>query len=188
MEGKLTVRALLLSSLIFTGQVMAADGTVHFLGEIVDSACEVTTDTKDQVVELGKVNKTSFSGVDSTAAPASFSIKLEKCPGTYTKAAVRFDGTEVGDGNLAIGNPLTDVTPGDYTGDAADPLVATGVGIRIYNRDDNSQVKLFNYSSWSDIQSGEVELKFIARYIQVADAVTAGTANADSQFTVEYQK
>ncbi|WP_368638863.1 fimbrial protein, partial [Salmonella enterica] len=31
-------------------------------------------------------------------------------------------------------------------------------------------------------------MEFIARYIATDATVTAGTANADSQFTVEYQK
>ncbi|ENP9963896.1 TPA: fimbrial protein, partial [Shigella flexneri] len=32
------------------------------------------------------------------------------------------------------------------------------------------------------------EMKFIARYVATNATVTAGTANADSQFTVEYKK
>ena len=35
---------------------------------------------------------------------------------------------------------------------------------------------------------GKAEMKFIARYVATNATVTAGTANADSQFTVEYKK
>lgn len=192
MKRNLITGALALSSLFMAGHALASDGTVHFRGEIIDSSCEVTSDTKDQNVDLGKVNKTSFSGVGSTSAPTEFSIKLEKCPATYTKAAVRFDGTEASDGNgdLAIGNPLTTSTPGDYTGSETDPITATGVAIRIYNRADNSQVELYKDSAYSDIDAtaGTAEMKFIARYISTATLVTPGTANADSQFTIEYVK
>ena len=34
----------------------------------------------------------------------------------------------------------------------------------------------------------KAEMKFIARYVATNATVTAGTANADSQFTVEYKK
>lgn len=191
MKKSIITGALAVSSLFMANNVIASDGTVHFRGEIIDSTCEVTADTKDQNVDLGKVNKTSFSGVGSISAPKAFSIKLEKCPATYTKAAVRFDGTEAADGNgdLAIGNPATASTPGDFTGSGT-AVTATGVAIRIYNRADNSQVELYKDSASADIDAtaGTAEMKFIARYIATAANVTPGTANADSQFTVEYVK
>lgn len=94
--------AFTLASLMLAGHALAEDGVVHFVGEIVDTTCEVTSDTADQTVPLGKVSKNAFSGVGSLASPQQFSIKLEKCPATYTQAAVRFDGTEApgGDGDL----------------------------------------------------------------------------------------
>ncbi|EKP5619585.1 fimbrial protein [Escherichia coli] len=139
--------AFTLASLMLAGHALAEDGVVHFVGEIVDTTCEVTSDTADQIVPLGKVSKNAFSGVGSLASPQKFSIKLENCPATYTQAAVRFDGTEApgGDGDLKVGTPLTAGNPGDFTG--------TGQAIAATNA-----------------------------------TVTAGTANADSQFTVEYKK
>lgn len=107
--------AFTLASLMLAGHALAEDGVVHFVGEIVDTTCEVTSDTADQTVPLGKVSKNAFSGVGSLASPQQFSIKLEKCPATYTQAAVRFDGTEApgGDGDLKVGTPLTAGNPGD---------------------------------------------------------------------------
>lgn len=101
--------AFTLASLMLAGHALAEDGVVHFVGEIVDTTCEVTSDTADQIVPLGKVSKNAFSGVGSLASPQKFSIKLENCPATYTQAAVRFDGTEAhgGDGDLKVGTPLT---------------------------------------------------------------------------------
>lgn len=111
-------------------------------------------------------------------------------PATYTQAAVRFDGTEAhgGDGDLKVGTPLTAGNPGDFTG-TGQAIAATGVGIRIFNQSDNSQVKLYNDSAYTAIDAeGKAEMKFIARYVATNATVTAGTANADSQFTVEYKK
>ncbi|HAY8058256.1 TPA: fimbrial protein, partial [Shigella flexneri] len=108
----------------------------------------------DQIVPLGKVSKNAFSGVGSLASPQKFSIKLENCPATYTQAAVRFDGT-------------------------GQAIAATGVGIRIFNQSDNSQVKLYNDSDYTAIDAeGKAEMKFIARYVATNATVTAGTANA----------
>ena len=191
MELKIIASALVLSSTVLAGHALASDGTVHFRGEVIDSTCEVTADTADQNVDLGKVNRTTFTGVGSTAAPANFEIDLEKCPATYSKAAVRFDGVEASDGNgdLAVGDPATTSAPGDYTGDGS-ATTATGVAIRIYNRADSSQVKLRDDSAYSDIDTvgGTATMQFIARYIATSATVTPGTANADSQFTIEYVK
>lgn len=55
MKLNLITGALVLSSTIMASQVFASDGTVHFRGEVIDSTCEVTADTKDQSVDLGKV-------------------------------------------------------------------------------------------------------------------------------------
>ncbi len=58
-----------------------------------------------------------------------------------------------------------------------------------FNQSDNSQVKLYNDSAYTAIDAeGKAEMKFIARYVATNATVTAGTANADSQFTVEYKK
>ncbi len=40
--------AFTLASLMLAGHALAEDGVVHFVGEIVDTTCEVTSDTADQ--------------------------------------------------------------------------------------------------------------------------------------------
>lgn len=181
--------AFTLASLMLAGHALAEDGVVHFVGEIVDTTCEVTSDTADQIVPLGKVSKNAFSGVGSLASPQKFSIKLENCPATYTQAAVRFDGTEARRRRRPeSGYAAYSRQPRDFTG-TGQAIAATGVGIRIFNQSDNSQVKLYNDSAYTAIDAeGKAEMKFIARYVATNATVTAGTANADSQFTVEYKK
>lgn len=63
---------------------------------------------------------------------------------------------------------------------------ASGVAIAIYNRADNSLLKLYNQSTPATISSGKASLPFMARYIATSATVTAGTANADSEFTITY--
>ncbi|ECA8972704.1 TPA: fimbrial protein [Salmonella enterica] len=201
MKLNMIAGTLALSSVFMAGSVMAADGTVHFRGEVVDSTCEVTPETRDQVVDLGKVNRTTFANVGDLAAPTQFSIDLQECPETYKTATVRFDGVEDehGDGNLKIGTPIDNsgdaaagINPsnnsGDYTGTEPTAIAAGGVAIRLFNRADNSPLGLYNDSTPATISNGTASMKFIARYVSTIKDVTPGTANADSQFTVEYQK
>ncbi|MCU3988823.1 chaperone-usher fimbrial major subunit [Enterobacter mori] len=193
MKFNLIAAALVFSSTMCAGQVIAADGTVHFRGEVIDTTCEVTSDTSDQTVNIGRVAKTTFSGVDSTASVKDFHIKLDKCPATYTQAAVRFDGTEdkdtIGKGYLSIGTPVNGEagTDGAYTGDG-EAVAATGVAIKLYNLSDDTAVPLYNNSNYVAITDGKANMGFKAKYVQTLATVTPGTANADSQFTVEYLK
>ncbi|KJQ38561.1 fimbrial protein [Enterobacter bugandensis] len=172
---------------------MASDGIIHFRGEVVDTTCEVTSDTAGQTVNIGKVGKTAFTGIDSTASVKDFHIRLDKCPTTYTQAAVRFDGTEdkdtIGKGYLAIGTPVVGDTGTDGTFTGGDTAVAaTGVAIKLYNLKDDTAVPLYGNSAYSPITAGKADLGFKAKYVQTLATVTPGTANADSQFTIEYLK
>lgn len=193
MKINLILSSLVLSSSVFAGQVMAADGTVHFRGEVIDSTCEVTSDTADQTVNIGRVSKTTFAGLDSTASVKDFHIKLDKCPDTYTQAAVRFDGTEdkdtIGKGYLSIGTPVNGETgtDGEFTGDGT-AIAAKGVAIKIFNLSDDSAIPLYNNSLYTAISAGKADMGFKAKYVQTLATVTPGTANADSQFTIEYLK
>ncbi|HGC2536130.1 TPA: long polar fimbria major subunit LpfA2, partial [Escherichia coli] len=55
-------------------------------------------------------------------------------------------------------------------------------------RADNTQVKLYENSASTPISNGNASMKFMARYIATETTIDPGTANADSQFTVEYIK
>ncbi|UWX93357.1 fimbrial protein [Enterobacter mori] len=193
MKRNIFTGILALSSLFLANQVIASDGIVHFRGEVVDTTCEVTSDTAGQTVNIGKVGKTAFTGIDSTASVKDFHIRLEKCPTTYTQAAVRFDGTEdrntIGKGYLAIGTPVAGETGTDGTFTGGETAVAaTGVAIKLYNLKDDTPVPLYGNSAYSPIASGNADLGFKAKYVQTLATVTPGTANADSQFTIEYLK
>ncbi|MCE2006023.1 chaperone-usher fimbrial major subunit [Enterobacter bugandensis] len=193
MKRNIFTGILALSSLFLANQVIASDGIIHFRGEVVDTTCEVTSDTAGQTVNIGKVGKTAFTGIDSTASVKDFHIRLDKCPTTYTQAAVRFDGTEdkdtIGKGYLAIGTPVVGDTGTDGTFTGGDTAVAaTGVAIKLYNLKDDTAVPLYGNSAYSPITAGKADLGFKAKYVQTLATVTPGTANADSQFTIEYLK
>ena len=82
MKLNVIATSLVLSSALFSGATLAADGTVHFRGEVIDSTCTVTTDTSNQTVNIGRVSVKTFAGIDSTASVKDFHIRLEGCPAT----------------------------------------------------------------------------------------------------------
>lgn len=151
----------------------AAAGTVTFQGEIVESACSVTDDTKDQTVLLGKWPTTTFAAVGDTSGAKAFQIKLEKCDaGNYT---LRFDG------NYPSGHPeLLAVTGG-----------ATGVGIEILDNNGNTFPLAQDVDSNEAIivvdDSGSATADLKARYKSYEETVTAGEADSTANFSIEYR-
>ena len=150
-------------------------GTVEFKGSVVDAACAVTADTTNQVVNMGQVKLSAFTGKDSVANQKTpFSIKLADCDTTIaSQASVTFDG------NAAAGEAgVLDNTSG--AGNAA------GVGIQIYDKD-GSALDLGTASQAVTLIDGDNPLNFSADYYQTADTATAGSVDTTATFNVTYQ-
>ncbi len=160
--------------LVGSVSAQAYDGTVNFQGEIVDAACTVDIGAGNKMtVNMGKVNKSAFTGAGSTASATKFSLKLKNCPDTITSATVKFDGTAYSGDDTVLA--LTKETG-----------VATGVGIQLADLS-QSVLPLFTPSSSYPLKATvENDLPFYARYIAMSDTVTAGPANAVATFTMNY--
>ena len=152
----------------------AASGTVEFTGEIYQSACTVTTATKDQTVNIGRYPTSAFPAIGATSGAKAFTIDLENCePGDYT---LRFDGPMV-----AGHSDLLSVS------------VAKGVGIEILDNEEKtfpigqtvSATDLAYVTIPADGETATFNLK--ARYRSFEDSVTEGEANASTSFTIEYR-
>jgi len=174
MNMKIIVLAILAGS-AFVSVAQAADGTINFTGSITDTACTVSTDTKNQTVNLGKVSKTAFAAAGDVAAPTKFDIVLEECPATVTNASVKFDGPiDPANSNLLA------LTAG--TG------IATGVGVGIYEQNASTIIPIATNSASKTLSStADNKFEFIAKYVATAAAVTQGPANAATNFTISYQ-
>jgi type 1 fimbria pilin len=150
-------------------------GTVEFKGSVVDAACAVTADTTNQLVNMGQVKLSAFTGKDSVANQKTpFTIKLADCDTTIaSQASVTFDG------NAAAGEAgVLDNTSG--AGNAA------GVGIQIYDKD-GSALDLGTASQAVTLIDGDNTLNFSADYYQTADTATAGSVDTTATFNVTYQ-
>lgn len=173
MKKNLIAVAVLAAS-AFTASAFAADGAVNFTGSITDEACTVDTDSLNQTVDLGKVAQSAFNGAGDTAGAKKFSLLLKDCPATVTGATVRFDGNQVPGNNSVLA-----LTEGADT--------AKNVGIQITDNT-NKVINLYQDSAvYPLVSTGVNTLDFAARYYATADAVSVGTANAVSNFTIVYQ-
>ena len=138
-------------------------GTVHFKGEIVDAACAVSLNSFDQIVSLGQVRTAKLANDADKSAPVGFDIELSDCStAALSNAAIIFSGSQMSGHNniLAVqGGAGTATNVGDGTTASTDYKLTDGTN----------------------------KIPFQARYIAVDGQATAGTANADATFKVQYQ-
>lgn len=170
----LPLAALVLSAT--ASNAMAANGNVKFTGEIVQSTCKVVDKDQNKEVYLGKYPTTAFPTAGSTSGAKAFDISLEKCEaGNYT---LRFDG------NTPAGHPeLLAVTGG-----------ATGVGVEILDNNGSTLPISQEVATPATVtvaadgdNPGAATFNLHARYKSFQDLVTAGQANSNATFTIEYK-
>lgn len=174
MSSRKAIAGLTLVLSAFGSSAMAADGTVKFNGEIVDTPCVVSTDSADQTVSLGKVKASKFAAVKDTSADQAFTIKLEECDIAVKKTAnVTFTGSQNSTDNtlLAISNVAG---------------AATGVGIELLNND-GTAIPMGSAGMDNMLANGANTLAFKAHYKSTAASVTPGLANSQADFQVTYK-
>lgn len=152
-------------------------GTVHFLGEVVNAACDVNAGSVDQNVLLGQVKTATLSEAGKTSGLVGFNIQLGDCDTTVsTKAAIAFSGVAVN-----AENPNVLALDGSASGNA------TNVGVQVL--DSAGKVLAFDgatFSTAATLINGTNTLPFKARYFATG-AATPGIANANANFKVQYQ-
>lgn len=148
---------------------------------VKDETCKVVSDTS-QTVPLGSYtasrNSGLGSGVGQTSAMTPFTINLN-CEALLSgnfNVMMQFDGTAAGDyseaGVLALNTSST----------------ASGVGVQLLNESQQpvSLASPFRVASWP-LATAFISVPLYARYYQIADTVTPGSANAVVQYTISYQ-
>ncbi|WP_312382794.1 fimbrial protein [Atlantibacter subterraneus] len=155
--------------------VNAADGTINFMGEILDQACTVDIGANNTMtVDLGRVAKTSFINAGDEAAATKFVISLINCPASVNAAQVKFDGAnDLSDSSLLAIN--------------SGPGSASGVAIKLMTAD-RAPLGLNQTNGYSYVLSSNWDnnLEFYAAYRATQSGVMAGTAHSVANFTVNY--
>jgi len=150
-------------------------GTVHFKGEVVSAACAVDAGSVDQTVQLGQVKTSTLTAANSTSSPVGFNIQLDDCDTTATQASIIWNGTQGGANNILA---LQSSSAGG----------ATNVGVQVLDKAGTPVVfDGATASTANTLSTGTNTLPFQARYISLNGGATAGTANADATFKVQYQ-
>lgn len=183
---KTLLGALIGASLLSTGfsafaaTTTVSGGTVHFVGQIINAACAVSTNSTNQTVNLGQYRNANFTSVGTYSGKVPFTINLEDCDTSVsTTAAVAFTGS-------ADANDNTLLSVSNISGGSAGS--ASGVGIEV--SDSKGVVLPPNGTTFSTAQtllSGTNTLYFNARYKSTLASVTTGQADADATFTMQYQ-
>ncbi|MDA3131344.1 fimbrial protein [Atlantibacter subterranea] len=151
------------------------DGDVRFYGQVVNAACSVALESRNQVVEMGQVRSNRFRSIGEWQDPHPFRIKLEDCSTNVSQSVgVMFSGET----------------------DGKDPLVfqagfgagaAEGVGIGISDATGQLLAPNLAPTRYTALQEGETVLSYIARYRATRRDVKAGDASAQVWFSLFYQ-
>ena len=152
-------------------------GTVHFKGEVVNAACAIDAGSMDQTVQLGQVKASKLAKAGQTSTPVGFNIQLNDCDTKVaTKASVAFSGTAVDTTNTTVLALQSSAAGG-----------ATNVGVQILDRTGTPlALDGGTFGAATTLTNGTNTVPFQARYYATGPA-TAGVANADATFKVQYQ-
>jgi major type 1 subunit fimbrin (pilin) len=165
------------STAVLADTTIVNGGTVHFKGEVVNAACAVDAGSIDQTVQLGQVRSAKLATAGNTSTAVGFNIQLNDCDTTVaTKASVAFTGTAIDSTNSTVLALQNSAAGG-----------ATNVGVQILDRT-GTPLALDGaaFGAKTTLNDGTNVIPFQARYYATGVA-TAGTANADATFKVQYE-
>ncbi|MEH0833534.1 type 1 fimbrial major subunit FimA [Pectobacterium cacticida] len=175
-----TLAIVVLSALSLSSAALAETvngGTVHFKGEVVNAACAVDAGSVDQTVQLGQVRSAKLAEAGNTSTAVGFNIQLNDCDTTVaTKASVAFSGTAVDATNTTV-LALQNSAAGGATNVGVQILDSTGTPLALDGA---------TFGAAATLNDGTNTIPFQARYYATG-AATAGTANADATFKVQYE-
>ncbi|OHW38048.1 MULTISPECIES: fimbrial protein [Pseudomonas] len=176
--------------------------------QIVSRTCS----TPDVSVPMGSHLTAKFTGINSTTGWTDFAIALNNCPafsgiyttsgpnwvsqsgtspsGTTTSSGTRVNNSlqyRIDPARVAI-NATNGVLALDPSGTGKAPA-ATGVGVQVATSNGTPVPLATNRASGLTLRTteGSYSIPLRARYLQTANTVTPGPANASATFTIIYQ-
>ncbi|HDC1420837.1 TPA: fimbrial protein [Salmonella enterica] len=158
----------------------AFDGTINFIGKVVDQTCSVKTGSTNLTVTLPTVSKAALDTAAKTAALTPFAIQLTGC------------NTGASDGSQTVKvyfepNAATDFTTGNLKNTGS----ATDVQVQLLNQDGSTPIKLGqDFASQNvmatHIDASDVTLRYAAQYYATG-AAGAGDVNTTVNYTITYE-
>lgn len=203
-----------LGKFVMSGQVLDRDGTgwsnIFTIGSLAIRGSidivEQTCSTPSVSVDMGSQKVSLLKGLGSATPPVNFNIALTNCPGfpgllTDGASLTKASSTEkTDDGRRVAPVVKIRIDPQNTAVDAANGVLnlstsasyasASGVGVQVLN-EAGTPVKLSESVDLSPAlllaSTTALDIKFSARYIQTANKVTPGKANAVATYTLTYQ-
>lgn len=136
-------------------------------GTITQASCEITGSSAIPV-NMGEAQANDFHGKNSTLTPVNVQIPLQCDSGT--KVNISFAATSL------QGNGIIDLASGGAEG--------VGIQLKLHDTPVDFDKTLFVAQA---TEQGAFTIPLTAAYIQSADTIKAGPANAVANFTVTYQ-
>ncbi len=165
----------LLLALIFPGIVGATQGSslgeinIELRGNVVGLSCVAAPGNENKTVQLGRWATKQLATAGSISALVPFSLRLTGCP--PGSVSIAFSGRAATIPSLLA---------------LSDGSTAGNVAVEIRNSD-RQRLALESESQGVSVDSdGNATLQFFANYIAIADNVTAGSADADATFMINY--
>ncbi|MDC9580702.1 fimbrial protein [Xenorhabdus sp. PR6a] len=155
-------------------------GKIIFTGKVTKGTCSAAVAGEGGNVTMVDVGVGDFTGKNDAKGDTPFKIKLSNCKSSGDSSVkVKFTGAQDRGNNTVLANTASD-SP------------ATGVGIGIYKRSDNTQIKIGSAPvAMGNLTSKDAtkELQFIAKYVATTEIanIRSGLVRANADFTVEYE-
>ncbi|MBQ0270567.1 MULTISPECIES: fimbrial protein [Providencia] len=180
--NKLSI-AVLLSTSAFSTSILASgnSGELHFSGQVVNSPCNIESESTKQEVPFGQLSRASLEA--GNFAEKNIAIKLKEC--NFDEFSKDVDGkwVAVKDIKITFGGK-------NYAGANKEFLGVSGTASNI-----GIQIKDFKFDEAKSILSqirnrqGENVLEFtaLAKRIDAATPVTEGDFNSIADFKITYE-
>lgn len=180
----LFVAYLLSTASIPSFAALEQSGVIKLNGYIYSATCTLDINTQGPSlanINMGRYSTSEFNGVDSEVGGSGengkINVTLTDCPDNGT-VALTFDGS-IGDKNtiLALDN-------------AGSPGTAKNIGVHLYDDDDLTTPLVLDgsqkYTKKIQGESASWVGGFVAKYVSLAEDVTAGQANASINYKLTY--
>lgn len=169
----------------------AGQGTIQFIGSVIDAPCSIVPSDQNIKVNLGQVSLKTLDGANKYSSAVPVTINLTGCsfetPTTgettvkYSKVSITFPDARAPAGG--------DASKGEIANDAPD--AAENVVIQLLKSDASTGVDLTKLNpTTGDIQldttSATSKLQFYARMMTLTGAAKAGSVGATVTYKLHY--
>lgn len=145
---------------------------VELFGEVTTSTCGVLESEQHKYIDLGVHSIKSLNGVGTKTKPVPIPFTLSNCH-PNSPITLTFSGTQ-------------DVSNPEFLALESLPNMAKNVAIELLDYDKKRLPLNTKSQTLTADQDGRIVTNFYANYIVTRDSVTPGVANANAQFTIQY--